>query len=106
MQDKISAEKIKEIKAGIAAYDKEQEALLELIRKTNGLTASKFDETFSGAMLFSPRGGIEGDSFMLGLGQNGFTEWAWQLDLLQHMMSIGLVDTTTNEDNEIVYILP
>jgi hypothetical protein len=49
---------------------------------------------------------MTGDSFILGAGQNGFSEWAWQLDLLQHMMAIGLVDTAQNDRDEIVYILP
>ncbi|KKK99108.1 hypothetical protein LCGC14_2636030, partial [marine sediment metagenome] len=32
--------------------------------------------------------------------------WSWNLDLLQHMMSVGLVDTKRNEKDEIVYVLP
>ena len=99
---------IEKIKNGIAAYHKEQEVLLRLIRLTEGLTETRFDELFRGreyrkSIPFHP---MSGDSFILGAGWNGLNEWAWQLDLLQHMMAIGLVDTTRNDKDEIVYILP
>lgn len=99
---------IKEIKNGIAAYRKEQEILLRLIRLTKGLTATRFDELFRGREYRKgiPLRLMAGDSFILGVGQNGFSEWAWQLDLLQHMMAVGLVDTARNDKDEIVYILP
>lgn len=99
----------KEIKRGIAAYHKEQAVLLRLIRLTKGLSVTRFDGLFRGreyrnkGVFLHP---MTGDSFILGAGQNGFSEWAWQLDLLQHMMAIGLVDTAQNDRDEIVYILP
>ena len=99
---------IEEIKKGIAAYHREQRCLLKLIRLTGGLTASRFDELFRGREYRTKKlkmHQITGDTFLLGAGQNGFNEWAEQLDLLQYMMRVGLVDTTRNEDNEIVYII-
>lgn len=98
---------IKEIKKGIAYYSREQTVLMRLIRKLNGLSSSKFDELFQGReyrkhVKLRP---ISGDSFMLGVASNGFTEWAWWLELLQYMMAIDLVDTK-RVDGELVYILP
>lgn len=97
-----------EIKTGIVAYEKEQQTLLRLIRKTGGLTESKFDRIFRMREFKRPMKlrSISGDSFILGHGANGCSEWSWYLDLLQHMMSIDLVDTTQTKDNEIMYILP
>jgi len=94
--------------AGIAGYRQEQQVLLRLIRKTGGLTSSKFDELFRGReyrkrMKIRP---ISGDSFLLGMGQNGGNEWAFYLELLQHMMAIGLVVTISNKTDEITYGLP
>ena len=97
-----------EIRKGIAAYKHEQNVLLRLIRKTGGLTESKFDELFYRREFrkrTKPRiSEIYGDSFILGMGMNGGTIWAEYLDLLQYMMAIDLVDTKRNKDNEIVYI--
>jgi len=99
----------KEIEKGIAAYKYEQEVLLRLIRKTNGLTERKFDKLFHGRELRKRtrlrRSGLYGDSFILGVGMNGGTMWAEYLDLLQYMVLSGLVDTKRNKRNEIVYIL-
>lgn len=98
-----------EIKKGIAGYGYEQKRLLRLIRKTGGLSASKFDELFRENEYKQIRRlchrGITGDTFLLGIGVNGFNLWAETLDLMQHMMAIDLIDTKRNEDNEIVYIL-
>lgn len=105
MENKIN---IEEIKDGISEYHREQSILIRLIRMKKGLKSSHFDKLFKGreykrGLINHP---MSGDSFILGVGRNGFTEWAWQLDLLQHMIRVGIVDTKRNEDNEIVYILP
>lgn len=104
----LTQKRINETKDGIQAYSKEQKLLLRLIKFTKGLTESKFDELFidrefKRRLRFHP---MTGDSFILGMGQNGDNEWAFHLDLLQHMMAINLIDTKRNEHNEIVYVLP
>jgi hypothetical protein len=94
---------------GISAYSREQKVLLRLIDRSGGLTQSKFDELFIGrewrrGLHAHP---IDGDSFLLGASLvNGGTEWAFYLDLQQHMMMVGSVDTIRNDKNEIVYIRP
>ena len=100
---------IEYLKKGIADYSHEQKLLLRLIRMSNGLTQTKFDELFMDIECrkrVKLRGIPTMHSFILGMGINGGNEWAWHLDLLQIMMEIGLVDTKRNEKNEIVYILP
>jgi hypothetical protein len=98
-----------EIRKGIAGYKKQQYILLRLIRKSGGLTETKFDELFRGREFRKrPRlssCGISVDSFILGMGVNGWNLWAKNLELLQMMMAIDLVDTHRNENNEIVYTL-
>ncbi len=107
----MNKEKIEETKKGISAYHREQKVLLRLIRLTKGLTQTRFDELFHARTLGGGKpmmfhSGVSGDSFVLG-GMNGeLSPWSWNLDLLQHMMSIGLVDTKRNEKDEIVYVLP
>lgn len=96
------------IKKGISGYQREQQALLRLVRKPGGLAASKFDDLFRGRE-YRKRVKIRptpGDSFILGMGVNGGTEWAFYLDLLQHMMAIDLIDTIRNEKDEITYVMP
>ena len=93
-----------EIKKGIAAYKNQQNVLLRLIRKTGGLTASKFDDLFRKRRRLSSCA-ISGDSFILGMGINGGNIWSENLELLQLMIRIDLVDTKRNEHNEIVYVL-
>lgn len=101
---------IEELRKGIDAYKHEQEILLRLIRKLGGLTESKFDALFNGREFRKKcklsGSGISGDSFLLGMAENGFNIWAWNLDLLQKMMILGLVDTRRDSGNKIVYILP
>lgn len=97
------------VKQGIAAYAHEQEVLLRLIRKPGGLPESKFDRLFLGRewkRRTCIRSGITGDSFLLGLGRNGGTEWAFYLDLLQHMIALELVGTILGDNEEIVYAPP
>ena len=50
--------------------------------------------------------GVSGDAFLLGGMEGDSDPWAWYLDLLQHMIPVGLIDTKRNEKDEIVYILP
>ena len=97
----------KEIERGIAAYAYEQRVLLRLIRFTGGLTEEKFDRLFSGREWRKPKlrpHKIDGDSFILGGIFGG--RWAWWLDLLQHMMAVGLVDTRRDSNGSLVYIIP
>ena len=108
----MNKEKIEEIKNGIVAYDREQKVLLRLIRLTKGLTQTRFDELFYNRRLGGPKfmyinhHGISGDGFLLGGMWGESNPWSWNLDLLQHMMTVGLIDTKRNEKDEIVYILP
>ncbi|KKM04156.1 hypothetical protein LCGC14_1767080 [marine sediment metagenome] len=108
----MSKEKIEEIKNGIADYHREQKVLLRLIRLTKGLTQTKFDELFRARGLGGSKFicinhyGISGDSFFLGGMMGESDPWSWYLDLLQHMMTVGLIDTKRNEKDEIVYVLP
>ena len=97
-----------EIRKGIECYKHEQQVLLRLIRKSGGLTASKFDKLFQGRE-FKKRTklhkhGLSGDSFILGIGANGFNMWSENLDLLQRMIAVDLVDTVRNKKDEIVYV--
>lgn len=98
------------IKKGIEAYKNQQNVLLRLIRKTKGLTESKFDELFQSREFVRRvrfnKFGVNGDAFLLGMGVNGGTLWAETIELLQNMIAIDLVDTKYNDNNEIVYVLP
>ena len=114
---------IQRIINGIKAYKHEQTVLLRLIRKHGELTEHKFDEIFfhSGSLWnrsyksaidgkIRPRmrklsgRGISGDSFLLG-NLSADKDRDWWLDLLQHMQSLGLVLTRTDNDT-IIYFLP
>ena len=107
----MSKEKIEEIKSGIADYYREQKVLLRLIRLTKGLTQTRFDKLFRARGLGDSKficinwHGISGDSFLHGGMMGESDPWSWYLDLLQHMMTVGLIDTKRNKKNEIVYIL-
>ena len=101
----ITAEQRARIRNGIASYAHEQKIILRLLRKYGSFTENDFDRWLKGREYRRPRlrsGGITGDSFLLGLGINGYNEWAWYLDLMQHMMALGLVDAKT-ENGLIVY---
>ena len=123
----MNREQVSRITNGIRAYSHEQQVLLRLIRKHGRLSQNHFDDIFSsqsglwnkqykttdpvtGKTVMKPRmrklsgNGICGDSFMLG-GLTCEKDWAWWLDLLQHMMAINLVDTH-NKDGVIYYFLP
>jgi hypothetical protein len=93
------------IRKGIAAYSHEQAILLRLLRKRGSFTEREFDKWFGRREYRRPKLrflGVTGDTILLGLGQNGFNEWARWLDLMQHMMVLGLIDATT-ENGVVVY---
>lgn len=86
-----------EIRKGIAAYAHEQRVLLRLLRKRSSFTENEFDRWFRSREWkrpLRPRG-ITGDAFILGMGVNGGNEWAKYLDLIQHMMRLGLIAAKT-----------
>ena len=94
-----------EIKKGIASYAHEQAVIIRLLRRKGSFTEREFDKWLCGREYRRPRlypRGISGDSFILGMGVNGGNQWATWLDLMQHMMAIGLIDAKT-EDGLVVY---
>jgi len=101
--------RIEEIRKGIAAYKYEQQVILRVLRKRGQFSEKEFDQWFKGrefrkcCLLRGP--GVTGDSFILGMGINGGNMWARYLDLMQHMMYVGLIDAVT-ENGMVVYRLP
>lgn len=85
------------IVSGIAAYKKSQNLLLRILRRYKSFSENDFDRWFRNERrYFVPLGmGCDGDSFILGMGLNGGTYWAFMLDLMQKMMMIGLIKTKT-----------
>ena len=86
-----------EIENGIAAYKRDQQVILRLLRKKGGaFTERDFDRWFRGReyrrRVRLRAGGITGDSFILGMGANGGTLWAFYLELMQMMMRAGKLD--------------
>ncbi len=104
-------DKNEKMRKGLKAYSHEQAILLRLIRKHKGLHQDKFDQIFGKRVGFGGkyhrvrRRGIAGDAFLLGIGINGGTEWAWWLDLLQHMMVIEPINTKRDENGKLIYFL-
>lgn len=95
------------IERGLAAYSRDRAVLLRLLRKRGSFTEHEFDLWYTAREYRRPRmrmRGICGDSFLLGLGQNGGNLWAETLELLQYMMALGEV-TTERRDGVIVYKL-
>ena len=113
---KCTEENVEEIRKGIAGYAHEQKVLLRWIRMRGLLSSELFDSVLSsrGGLGRSFKGkprltklsgfGISGDSFLLG-GLSGHKGRDWYLDLLQHMMYLGMVDTVM-VDGVIHYRLP
>ena len=101
-------ERIEQIRKGIAAYKHEQAVIVRLLRKRKQFTELEFDRWFKWREYrrhVPLRGGdIMGDSFILGMGINGGNIWATYLDLMQHMMAIGIVDAKT-ENGIVTYKL-
>ena len=104
---------LERIKKGIADYSYEQAVIIRLLNKRNTFTSTEFDKWFINREIlkksryrkFRIGSGVSGDSFILGIGINGNTMWAEWLDLIQKMMIIGIIKTTTNKNNEVVYSL-
>ena len=91
-----------EILRGIAVYKKQQQILLRLMRLKGGsFTEHDFDRWYKRRNRIIG-GGITGDSFLIGIGANGFNEWAEMLDILQYMIRADLVDAKTI-DGVIIY---
>ena len=91
-----------QIKKGIAAYAHEQAAILRLLRKRGSFTERDFDKWLLHKRPKLYRRGITGDTLILGMGANGGTQWALWLDLMQHMMAVGLIDAK-KEHGLVVY---
>lgn len=103
-----TAEQIEHVRKGIAAYSHEQRTILRLLRRYKSFTERDFDRWFRGREWRRPLlrgGGIMGDSFLLGIGVNGFNDWARYLELMQYMMVLGLIDAKT-VNGKVVYELP
>jgi len=70
-------------------------------------TSGEFDDWFVGRE-FRRRtllvGRVDGDCFILGMGQNGGTLWAERLELLQYLVYLGEVDAQ-KEGKNIRYTL-
>lgn len=95
------------IEKGIAAYHKERKIIARLIRRFGPLSEDTFDRLLRGRDLKKPKfrvAPINGDTFILGVGTNGFNMWAEWLELLQYMVMLGEVETTT-KDGKIHYAL-
>jgi len=92
---------------GIAAYAREQKTLLRLARRYSGFTSADFDRWFYGRDQRRPKfsaHGIDGDTFLLGYGESGYSRRNFMLDLLKHMIRLGFF-SATRDDNLIVYSL-
>lgn len=102
-----TAAQIEHARKGIAAYSKEQQVILRLLRRHGSFTERDFDSWFRGKEYRRPLRvrGITGDSYLLGIGANGLNDWAWYLELMQIMMVLGLVDAKT-VNGVVVYELP
>ena len=90
-----------EIAEGIASYRREQTILLRLMPFSD----ADFDKWFRNRESRQrpvPFHSVCGDAFLLGIGMNGFSEWAWWLDLLQHMMDLGGIDAK-EKNGRIIY---
>jgi len=75
---------------GIAAYAREQKTLLRLARRYSGFTSADFDRWFYGRDQRRPKfsaHGIDGDTFLLGYGESGYSRRNFMLDLLKHMIA-------------------
>ena len=104
------------VRLGIAAYRHEQELILRVIRKhRHRLTEREFDRIFTdtkkrrgpdGRVLVTRANrhcfrALTGSTFILG---GMFPRYRTvMLDLTQHMVALGLVNTSTNEQGQVVY---
>lgn len=102
---KMNHEKLRK---GIAAYTHEQAVLLRLLRRYGSFTERDFDRwfrrrEFKGRPIRAFK--YSRDSFLLGIGVNGFNEWATMLELIQIMATLGLVETA-KRNGLVVYRVP
>ena len=107
MSAPLEMAKREELRRGIAAYSKEQAIILRLLRRFGPFTERDFDRWLKFREYRRPRfypRAITGDSLLLGIGQNGGSQWAFWLDLMQRMMVLDLVDAKT-ENGVVVYSL-
>lgn len=95
-----------DIRSGIRPYALHQIKLLRLLRMRGGFTSDQFDQWFR-----HPRReykvwpiAIDGDGFIIGMGTNGGTYWAFMLDLLQHLIMIKAATTTRTGHDVLCYI--
>lgn len=92
------SDELERIKRGIAAYAHEQAALTRLLRKRGFFTEKEFDGWLRGREWKRPcfvARGMTGDAFILGIGINGGNLWAEWLEILQYMVVLGVVETST-----------
>jgi len=94
----MSSVELERVKRGIAAYAHEQAVLIRLLKQRGSFTEIEFDRWFRGREWRRPRfraHAITGDTFILGIGQNGGNMWAEWLEILQYMAILGVVETST-----------
>lgn len=92
------------IEKGIAAYAHEQTVLLRLLRRRGSFTAREFDKWLGGREWRRPRirsRAIDGDTFIIGGHRAGM--WTQWLELMQHMMTLDLIDTR-RWGGDLIYI--
>lgn len=89
---------------GIAVYAHEQRLLLRVLRMRGGsMTEREFDKLFRGKRR-SRFHHITPETFIL-LGGLGASTWSLMLDLMQHMMLLGLINSRKDRYG-VVYSLP
>lgn len=104
MSRALNRSDLERIRKGIAAYEAEQKIILRVLQRFGSFTEKDFDGWLRDKHRFYPRK-ITGDTFLLGIGRNGFNRWAEWLELMQYMMVLGLIDAKT-KDGLVVYSLP
>ena len=95
---------IERTRKGIAAYSHEREVLLRLLKKRGSFSETDFDSWLRLREWRRPVRcrRVTKDTFVLGIGVNGWNEWAIWLDLLRCMIQLGEVDTK-KENGLIIY---
>ena len=91
--------------SGIAVYAHEQKVFMRLLRRRQSFTSVEFDRWFTGREYRRPcrARARTGNTFILGIGLNGFNRWAEMLDLLQIMVRLGLVHAKEMPDGQVLY---
>jgi hypothetical protein len=93
--------------SGIAAYKREQDVFLRILKKRGQFTASEFDKWFKRREWRRPlrKKQIQADTLILGWSGGTWSYWAEMLELLQFMIRLELVEVRT-VNSEITYFLP